>query len=258
MQKDIVVSQRKQLLRRVENFFETPMIILGFIWLALLVVEFVAGLTPFLELAGLIIWGIFIVDFLIKFLIAPEKLLFLRKNVITIISLAVPAFRVFRLVRILRFLRFSRSLRLVKVIGSLNRGMRALGATMSRRAFGYVFVLTLLVLFVGAAGMFAFEKNEGLTNYGASVWWTAMLLMTMGSEYWPRTPEGRILCVILAMYAFAMFGYFTATIATFFIGRDAEDDKAEIAGTRQIEDLRKEIRELKELLQNQNRTSPFG
>jgi voltage-gated potassium channel len=258
MQKDIVVSQRKQLLRRVENFFETPMIILGFIWLALLVVEFVAGLTPFLELAGLIIWGIFIVDFLIKFLIAPEKLLFLRKNVITIISLAVPAFRVFRLVRILRFLRFSRSLRLVKVIGSLNRGMRALGATMSRRAFGYVFVLTLLVLFVGAAGMFAFEKNEGLTNYGASVWWTAMLLMTMGSEYWPRTPEGRILCVILAMYAFAMFGYFTATIATFFIGRDAEDDKAEIAGTRQIEDLRKEIRELKELLQNQNRTSPLG
>ena len=106
--------------------------------------------------------------------------------------------------------------------------------------------------------MFAFEKNEGLTNYGASVWWTAMLLMTMGSEYWPRTPEGRILCVILAMYAFAMFGYFTATIATFFIGRDAEDDKAEIAGTRQIEDLRKEIRELKELLQNQNRTSPLG
>ncbi len=252
MQKDNVVSQRKQLLRRVENFFETPMIFLGFIWLVLLVVEFVSGLSPFLEKAGLFIWGLFIIDFLIKFVIAPEKASFLKKNVITIISLVVPAFRVLRLVRVLRFLRFSRSLRLIKVIGSLNRGIRAVGATMNRRAFGYVFVLTILVLFVGAAGMFAFEKDEGLATYGNSVWWTAMLLMTMGSEYWPRTPEGRILCVILAIYAFAMFGYFTATVATFFIGRDAEDDRAEIAGAKQIEDLRKEIRELREILQSRN------
>lgn len=252
MRKANVASQRKQLLRRIENFLETPMIVLGFIWLVLLVVEFVSGLSPLLENAGLFIWGLFIIDFILKFLIAPEKGPFLKKNVITMISLVVPAFRVLRLVRVLRFLRFSRSLRLVKVIGSLNRGIRAVGATMNRRAFGYVFVLTMLVLFVGAAGMFAFEKDEGLTTYGTSVWWTAMLLMTMGSEYWPRTPEGRILCVFLAIYAFAMFGYFTATVATFFIGRDAEDDRAEIAGAKQMEELRKEIQELKELMQSRN------
>lgn len=152
----------------------------------------------------------------------------------------------------MRLFRVSRGLRLVKVLGSLNRGMRALGATMKRRAFGYVILLTIIVLFTGAAGMYAFEKdiNDGMRSYGSALWWTGMILTTMGSESWPATAEGRILCVVLSIYAFAVFGYVTATIATFFIGRDAEEERTEIAGSSQIEELKKEILELKELIKN--------
>jgi voltage-gated potassium channel len=42
----------------------------------------------------------------------------------------------------------------------------------------------------------------------------------MGSEYWPKTVEGRFLSWLLALYAFAIFGYITATIASFFVGQD--------------------------------------
>ncbi|HET6599785.1 MAG TPA: hypothetical protein VFG60_07465 [Burkholderiaceae bacterium] len=49
-----------------------------------------------------------------------------------------------------------------------------------------------------------------------------MLLTTMGSDYWPRTPKGRLLCLLLAIYAFAVFGYVTAAIAVFFVGKDKE------------------------------------
>jgi hypothetical protein len=41
-----------------------------------------------------------------------------------------------------------------------------------------------------------------------------------GSEYWPKTGDGRVLCLALAMYGFAIFGYVTAALATYFIGRD--------------------------------------
>jgi voltage-gated potassium channel len=54
----------------------------------------------------------------------------------------------------------------------------------------------------------------------AALWWTAMLLTTMGTEDWPRTPEGRVLCLLLAIYAFAVFGYVTAAIAAYFVGQD--------------------------------------
>jgi len=244
-------SERNVLLRRLENFFEFPMVILGFVWLGLLIAELVYETTPVLETFGLIIWGIFILDFLVKFFVAPAKGVFLKRNILTLISLIVPAFRILRVARILRVLRFSRSLRLVKVVGSLNRGMRALSATMKRRAFGYVILLSLIVLFGGAAGMYAFEKDVegGLIDYGTALWWTSMILTTMGSEYWPQTFEGRLLCIILALYAFAVFGYVTATIATYFIGRDAEENEGEIAGAQQLESLRKEVRELRDLLQ---------
>ena len=244
-------SERNLLLRRLESFFELPMVILGFVWLGLLIAELVYETTPVLETFGLIIWGIFILDFLLKFFVAPDKGTFLKRNILTIISLIVPAFRILRIARILRVLRFSRSLRLVKVVGTLNRGMRALSSTMKRRAFGYVILLSLIVLFGGAAGMYAFEKDieGGLRDYGTALWWTSMILTTMGSEYWPQTFEGRLLCIILALYAFAVFGYVTATIATYFIGRDAEEKDGEIAGAQQLESLRKELREVRELLQ---------
>jgi voltage-gated potassium channel len=217
----------------------------------LLILEIVYHTNPALEIFGLIIWGIFILDFIVKFVLAPEKSDFLKHNILTLVSLVVPAFRIFRIVRALRFLRFSRGFRFIKVVGSLNRGIRALSATMKRRAFGYVLLMSVIVLFGGAAGMYAFENNTdgGLSDYGKALWWTSMILTTMGSDYWPQTLEGRLLCILLALYSFAVFGYVTATIATFFIGRDAADQQAEIAGADQINDLRNEIRALRQLIE---------
>ncbi len=56
------------------------------------------------------------------------------------------------------------------------------------------------------------------------------MITTVGSEYWPQTPEGRVLCLLLALYAFAVFDYVAATLSTFFIERDAANHDAQIAG----------------------------
>lgn len=46
---------RWQLLRRVEDALETPMLVLGLLWLVLLVVELVRGLSAWQEVVGTII-----------------------------------------------------------------------------------------------------------------------------------------------------------------------------------------------------------
>ncbi len=56
---------------------------------------------------------------------------------------------------------------------------------------------------------------------------------------------GRLLCLLLALYGFAMFGYVTATLATFFVGRDAESEEAEVAGAKQIAELKTEVAQLR-------------
>jgi voltage-gated potassium channel len=250
-----IKDERVQALAQLEAWMETPMLVLGFAWLALMLWEYTRGISPLLETVANVIWIVFIADFAIKFALAPDKTDYLKANWLTVVALAVPAlrvFRVFRVVRVLRAARAARGLRLVRVVTSLNRGMRALAASMSRRGFGYVVALTLLVTLAGAAGMYAFENNAegGLTTYGEALWWTAMIMTTMGSAYWPQTPEGRVLCFLLALYSFAVFGYVTATLATFFVGRDAEDERAEVAGAAQLERLRAEVAALREELRD--------
>ncbi len=240
-----LINERKKLLTSVEKLLEGPMIFLGFVWLALLVIELIWGLNKPLEFASLTIWIIFIVDFLIKFILAPVKVDFFKKNWLTAISLLIPALRVIRIFRFVRLLRGLRGIRLVRIVSSFNRSMKSLGATMKRRAFGYVFTITLIVTFAGAAGMYALENtNAGFDSYGMALWWTAMRVITAGNEFNPSTPEGRTLAFLIAVFGYTIFGYVTATFATFFIGRDAEEKNAPIAGEKDIKELKKEINAL--------------
>jgi voltage-gated potassium channel len=155
--------------------------------------------------------------------LAPHKGKFLRRNLLTLVSLALPALRMVRIVRVARALRTLRGLRLLRLLASWNRGMRALSFSLRRRGLGFVLLLTLVILLSGAAGMHAFERevNPAFADFGTSFWWTAMILATMGSELWPRTAEGRLLCLFLAVYGFTIFGYVTATLASYFIGSEA-------------------------------------
>ncbi len=243
--------ERYELLQRFEDWLETPMLVLAFVWLALLVVELIWGESLWFEIIGTTIWGIFLLDFAVELLLAPHKGAYLKRNWLTAISLLIPAlrlFRIFRVFRLLQLARAGRGVRLIRVVSSLNRSMKALGASLSRRGFGYVIVLTVLVTFAGAAGMYAFENEspDGPNSYGETLWWTAMIMTTMGSQDWPQTAEGRVLCVFLALYAISVFGYVTATLATFFVGRDAENDEAELAGAKQLAALRDEVSALRD------------
>jgi voltage-gated potassium channel len=222
------------------------MVLLAFVWLALLIAELVWGERQLFATIGTIIWIVFIVDFGVKLVLAPHKVAYLTRNWLGAVSLVIPALRIFRIARVIRLLRLARvgrGLRLVRVVSSVNRGMRALGASLRRRGFGYVFALTTLVTFAGAAGMYAFEGEVpgGLDSYGEALWWTAMVMTTLGSQYWPETFEGRVLGLFLALYAIGVFGYVTATLATFFIGRDAEDAEAELAGAAELASLKREV-----------------
>ncbi len=77
-----------------------------------------------------------------------------------------------------------------------------------------------------------------------------MLMTTLGSDYWPQTPEGRILCFLLALYGFAVFGYITASFASFFVERDAASPEGGIVGAADLVALRAEISALRAELAN--------
>lgn len=98
-------NERLEILERLENWLETPMLVLSFVWLALFIYESIWGISPLLDAIGNVIWIIFIVDFAVKFMLAPDKTDYLKNNWLTAIALLLPALRVFRAFRAFRLLR---------------------------------------------------------------------------------------------------------------------------------------------------------
>lgn len=251
---------RAHLTRRLRHWLEKPMLVLSFAWVGLVIVQMVNPTLPYINQASNLIWGIFIVDFVTRLLIAPNKLIFLKNNWLIGVSLVLPALRMFRIFWVMRL---STGARFIRLSAAVNRSMRALVASLGHRGFGYVVLLTIIMTFVGAAGMFAFERGPNgapyFHGYSDALWWTAMIMTTMGSAYWPQTVNGRLLCLGLAIYAFAVFGYVTATIATFFIDTSpAKKAPAQPAPatSEQVQALQEELHALRAALQHPEESGP--
>lgn len=103
--------ERGELLQRLDDWLETPMLFLAFAWLALLVAELVRGESHLFTVLGMVIWAVFILDFAVKLVLAPHKIGYVKDNWLTAISLLVPALRIFRAFRVFRILRLARAAR---------------------------------------------------------------------------------------------------------------------------------------------------
>jgi voltage-gated potassium channel len=251
-------TERTRLVVQLERALEKPMIALSIAWIAIVVVELTRGESRQLTTLGHTIWAIFVLDLLVKLAVAPRRLPFLKRNWATVLSLVLPAFRLLRVARVLRaarVARVARGLRVAKLLGGLNRSLRALRLLFQRRGVGYVAAATVVVLMAGAAGMSAFERGAGslvFDSYASSLWWTAMLLTSLGSEQWPRTGAGRWLALLLGVYGFTVFGYLTATLASHFVDQD-KGRAASVAATGlaplrgELQSLRRDIGALREL-----------
>jgi len=68
-----------------------------------------------------------------------------------------------------------------------------------------------------------------------------MIMTTMGSAYWPRTPEGRALAFLLSLFAIGVFGYITATLASFFVDREAATPGAAVPNAADLRAIRRDI-----------------
>jgi voltage-gated potassium channel len=257
-----VTRQRNRLLDTISRSTDKLMIALALVWIGLTIAELLGRLNPALEMLQNVIWALFALDFAAKLFIAPRKLAFLRTHWIALLSLLLPAFR---LLRVLQALGALRALSLVRVLAALNGGIGRLSDAMGRRGIGYVSIITVLVLFGGAGGMYAFERPDqlmaqgyervvaaggGLHDYGDALWWTAMLMTTIGSQYWPVTAAGRALCIALSLFSLGVFGYITAALASFFVDKD-KAGAPKPARDRAVRLLTEEVRALRDELRRQ-------
>lgn len=266
-------AERWELLGHIQAALEPVMVVLGLVFLTILLIDFSGtDLTDaqhaWLDRASWAIYGVFVFDFALRFVVAPSKRRYLRTNWLTALSLALPVLRplqALRGLRALRAARASRSLSLVRLVGGINRGIRVLRRVARGQTFAYLVALSTLVVLAGAAGVRYFDRDvEGahVQSFGDALWWAATLVTTMNVGLEAVSLEARVVGFLLRLYALSVFGYVTAAIATYFIGRDAEarepvavtgaaEPSAEIIGLRrEVNALRQELAQLRRELRS--------
>ena len=255
-QRDAVQSERRELLDNLQALLEPAMTALGLVFLGLLLVDYAdVGIGPIgrqrIDQALQGIWAVFVIDFAIRLVVAPAKIAFLRANVLTVISLALPFLRPLRAFRAVRGVR---SLSLVRLLGGINRGMRVLRRVTRGAQLAYVGLLTVVVMLAGAVGAYFFERGFGgspIGSLGDAVWWSASLVTTINNEKYVVSPEARVIAILMRIYAVSVFGYITASIASYLIGssetREAEQGERD-ALRDDVVSLREEVASLRRLL----------
>jgi voltage-gated potassium channel len=99
-------------------------------------------------------------------------------------------------------------------------GLKEAREAFKHRRFHYVALTTVVVVGLGAVGIFAVERgeNKAITTIGDAFWWAIVTTTTVGyGDVSPVTTEGRLIAVALMVLGIGFIGVLTATITSFFL-----------------------------------------
>jgi voltage-gated potassium channel len=206
-------TRGEQIIAKWERHSAIPLALLALAYLALWAVQVLANLSALefelVEIAILVIWGFFIVDFGVRLFYSHNRARFLRNNVIELLALVVPLFRAFRMLRV------------ITAVGILARVVQSLQA----RVNIYIAIVLPMLVFAGSLGVFEAERgaqNATINSFGDAVWWAIVTVFTVGyGDLAPVTFEGRAIAVIMMLTGVALISVVTANLATYFF-RNAE------------------------------------
>jgi len=250
-------------LKTLTRKLERPMLLLSFVWFLIIITELVNGMSPLLQSLGTALWTLFILYFVLRLAIVPNRVVFLKRNWLFILAILVAVLRLIPQLQaypLARVLTATFGMQVIWMFASADQGLRSLRRTMGRRGTGYALTFTAIVILAGAAGMLHFENDspdpQGIHSYPKALWWVTMQITNIGSAYQPVSVGGHVLCLGISIFAVAIFGYLTAVFATIFIGQDAEDPKSEIPNQKSILQLSAEVALLRKSIEDVLRCMP--
>ncbi|HNX57249.1 MAG TPA: ion transporter [Prolixibacteraceae bacterium] len=158
---------------------------------------------------------IFLIDFLVRFFYAEDKLKFMRWGWIDLLS-SIPYVeilrtgRLFRLIKLLRVLRAFRSTRIL---------IKHIFKSKIKGTMTAVVIITILIVIFSSISILVVETdpNSNIKTSEDALWWTIETVTTVGyGDKYPVTSEGRLIGVIVMIVGVGLFGTFTGYIATLF------------------------------------------
>lgn len=188
--------------------------------LAVLVVmmEFSYSLTAkqsyYIYIIDNIIYCIFVLDYLIRFILSKNKKKFLKSNIVDLI--AILPFGMFS------SFKYGRTLKLIRVGTYLLRLIDNVKEIVFTNNFIYALGTTITITIAGSIGIYFLEvrSNGNINTYGDALWWSIVTVSTVGyGDISIVTGLGRIIACILMITGVGFLSMLTSTMSSFFFNR---------------------------------------
>lgn len=171
-----------------------------------------------------ITWAMFIVDYLVRLLMADRKTMWFRTHLADLAFALIPVLRLVRLLRVLTLLPGVRS---------------TAGDRLRLRIMVYGIGASVILIYVSSLAVLELERNAPdatITTFGIAIWWACVTVTTTGyGDYIPVTDAGRVVASGLMFGGVALAGIITASLASWVLERAARDrDQHEPATRAQV------------------------
>ena len=215
---------------RFAKAVELPLTILALLWLPVLVLPYIVHLSPTVtatfEAIDFFVWAAFVVEYLVKLYLSPGRKRFVTHHWLDLAVIAVPIFRPLRALRLVRLLNLSR----VGIV--LANALRRTKALFTHRGLHFVLLAVMAIVFACSALVLSFEvnaKGSNIHNFGDALWWAIVTVTTVGyGDKFPVTAGGRGVATVLMFVGIGLIGVLTATVASYFVTQNADEDKADL------------------------------
>ncbi|HEY0732079.1 MAG TPA: ion transporter [Chitinophagaceae bacterium] len=211
--------------------FNILIVILSIYVISALLIDAFVQLPP--EMSKLIheidyvICVIFFIDFLHRFFTAKSKLKYMKWGWIDLIS-SIPVLDVFlagRMFRVIQLLRVLRAFRSIRIIFEYFFKNKIKGAFTSAAIVG---ILMVIFCAIGILGVERDAPGGNIKTAEDALWWSFVTVTTVGyGDLYPVTTAGRIIAAALMTVGVALFGTFTAYVASWFVQQREEQEEEE-------------------------------
>jgi voltage-gated potassium channel len=215
---------------RFDRAVELPLTILALLWLPVLVLPYIIHLSPTVsatfEAVDLFVWAAFVLEYLAKLYLTPNRRAFVRHHLIDLAVITLPMLRPLRALRLLRVLN------LLRVGVVLTNALRRTRALFTHRGLHFVLLAVLAIVFACSALVLSFEahaKGSNIHSFADALWWAIVTVTTVGyGDKYPVTAGGRGVAAVLMVVGIGLIGVLTATVASYFVTAAADDGRAEL------------------------------
>ena len=180
-----------------------------------------AGWRTAANAANWLIWAVFAAEMAFVLVVAQRKRAALRAHWLdaALVVVTLPAYP--RLFSSLRLFRLARPV--VVVV----RAIQAEGRLTSRSVFRLASLGTVFLVFIVGAVEATVDSGDFKSSWDG-VWWAVVTVTTVGyGDLVPHSVGGRLIAMLLMVGGIGFISVLTATIASFFVKADRQDERAE-------------------------------